>query len=141
MLVFFTKPFFSKCEWYFCHKKAFSEKGLEKVMANVVFLAWGNTSVNAIVKNVLIKLFRYKMPRIGFIWYFSHRSELVLKDDLSEWMNPIAGNLQNWYYIDIILLILLLHWYYYYIIDITSNCWNERVITIDKFTIIIRYEN
>ena len=51
--------------------------------------------MNAVLKNVLIKLFRDKMPRIGFVWCFSHGPELVLKDYLSDWMNPIATNLQN----------------------------------------------
>ena len=27
-----------------------------------------------------------------FVWCFSHRLELALKDALSEWMNPIATN-------------------------------------------------
>lgn len=68
-------------------------------MSNVVFSVSDGSSVNTGLKNGLVKFFRDKMPWVGIVWCFSYRSEFVLKDALSEWMNPIVTNLQSSYYV------------------------------------------
>ena len=69
-------------------KADISEKDTWEVMANVVFLGSDGAFVNKELKNSLIKVFRDEMP--SFVWFFSDRLELALKDALPEWMNPIA---------------------------------------------------
>ena len=80
-------------------KPAFNEKALQEAMSNVVLLALDGALVNTGLKNGLNKLFRLEMSWSGFVWCFSRRLELALKDALSEWTNPIATNLHNSYYV------------------------------------------
>ena len=55
-------------------------------------------SIPAVIKNGLITIVRQETPWIGFVWCLAHRLELVLKDGLKEWRNPISTCLQNLYY-------------------------------------------
>lgn len=51
-------------------KITFSGKDLRKAMVNVVLLVSDGVSVNAGLKNSLIKLFRDKIPLVGFLLFF-----------------------------------------------------------------------
>ena len=47
----------------------------------------------------MIKLLEEEYPSISFIWCFSHRLEVALKDALKEYMEPVDKLLTNLYYL------------------------------------------
>ena len=66
---------------------AFSSMAYVLVLRNgIVLLRW---CVNIDSDSGLIRLFQEDYPWLSFIWCFSHRFELSLKDSLSEFFEPI----------------------------------------------------
>ena len=58
------------------------KKNLESVLDKMVFLSSDGASVNSGKKSGLIRMFQEDYEWICFIWCFSHRLELALKDSL-----------------------------------------------------------
>ena len=61
----------------------------------MVFLGSDGVSVNSGKNSGLIKLFQEELPSLSFIWCFSHRLELALKDALNDCMEPVETSLMN----------------------------------------------
>ena len=78
---------------------AFNEHGLESVVKKIVFLSSDGASVNCGSKSGLIKLFQEDHPWVSFIWCFSHRLELAIKDALQEFLEPVETSLLHLYYL------------------------------------------
>ena len=77
----------------------FKEHGLESALGKMVFLSSDGASVNSGAKSGLIRLFQEEYPWISFIWCFSHRLELSLKDALKEFIEPVETSLRHLYYL------------------------------------------
>ena len=58
----------------------FKENSLELALEKIIFLSSDGASVNCGKNSGLIKLFQEDYPWISFVWCFSHRLELALKD-------------------------------------------------------------
>ena len=56
-------------------------------------------SVNSGKNSGLIKLSQEQLPWLSFIWCFSHRLELTLKDALNNYMEPIETSLMHLFYL------------------------------------------
>ena len=69
--------------------QAFKEHSLESMLSKLVF----------IFKSALIKLFQEDYPWISFIWCFSHRLDLSLKDALTEFIEPVQTSLRHLYFL------------------------------------------
>ena len=76
----------------------FKNFSLECVLAKIVFLSSDGASVNCGKHSGLIRLFQEEYPWMSFIWCFSHRLELALKDALKEFMEPVDVTLRHLYY-------------------------------------------
>ena len=68
---------------------AFHKHSLESVLSKIVFLSSDGVSVNRGKDSGLIRLLQEDFPWISFIWCFSHRLELALKDALKEFIEPV----------------------------------------------------
>ena len=64
-----------------------------------MFLSSDVAPVNCGSKPGLIKLFQEDYPWLSFIWCFSHRLELSLKDALKEFIEPVDTSLRHLYYL------------------------------------------
>ena len=53
--------------------------------------------MNSSKKSGLISLFREEKEQLTFIWCFSHRLELVLKNALKESVTPVDESLMHHY--------------------------------------------
>ena len=80
-------------------KNAFKEKNLESVLDKMVFLSSDGASINSGKKSGLIRMFQEDYEWICFIWCFSHRLELALKDSLEEFFDPVDESLRHLYYL------------------------------------------
>ena len=78
---------------------AFKENSLESALEKIVFLSSDGASVNCGKNSGLIRQFQEDYPWISFIWCFSHRLELALKDALKEFMEPVDTTLTHLYYL------------------------------------------
>ena len=77
----------------------FKRHGMESVVEKLVFLASDGASVNCGSNSGLIKFFQEDLPWVSFIWCFSHRLELSIKDALKEFMEPVDTSLVHLYYL------------------------------------------
>lgn len=78
---------------------AFKRHDLESVIKKMVFLSSDGASVNSGSKSGLIRLFQETYPWVSFIWCFSHRLELAIKDALKEFLEPVEASLLHLYYL------------------------------------------
>ena len=78
---------------------AFSRHGLNSAFKKMVFLSSDGASVNSGSNSGLIRLFQEDYPWLTFVWCFSHRLKLSLKDLLSEFLEPMATSLTHLFYI------------------------------------------
>ena len=74
-------------------KVAFEKFNLSSLLDKVVFLSSDGASVNSGNKSGLISLFHEQNECMTFIWCFSHRLELALKDSLKDYISPIDESL------------------------------------------------
>ena len=65
----------------------------------MLFLGSDGASVNSGKNSGLIKLFQEELPWLSFVWCFSHRLELALKDALNEFMEPVETSLMHLFYL------------------------------------------
>ena len=77
----------------------FIKHSLESVLEKIIFLVSDGASVNSGQNSGLIKLFQEDLPRLSFIWCFSHRLELALKDALNDYMQPVKTSLMHLFYL------------------------------------------
>ena len=77
----------------------FKRHGMESVVKRLVFLASDGASVNSGSNSGLISCFQEELPWVSFIWCFSHRLELSIKDALKEFMEPVETSLVHLYYL------------------------------------------
>ena len=75
----------------------FHKHSLESVLSKIVFLSSDGASVNSDKDSGLIKLLDF--PWISFIWRFSHRLELALKDALKEFIELVDTSLMHLLYL------------------------------------------
>ena len=80
-------------------KSAFSDHGLETILDKMVFLSSDGASVSRGKNSGLIRLFQEDYKWLCFIWCFSHRLELALKDALKEFIDPVDESLRHIYYL------------------------------------------
>ena len=74
---------------------AFKERGLTSILEKLVFLSSDGTATNSGLVNGLIALFKKDMPWVAFVWCFSHRLELSLKDALSPEFEAVARGITS----------------------------------------------
>ena len=80
-------------------KATFKNHNLEYVLDKLVFFSSDEASVNSGIKSGLIALFHEEYEWVSFIWCFSHRLELALKDALKEYIDPVEETLRHLYYL------------------------------------------
>ena len=78
---------------------SFKENSLESALEKIVFLSSDVASFTCGKNPGLIKLFQEDYPWISFIWCFSQRLELALKDALKEHVEPVNTILTQLYYL------------------------------------------
>ena len=69
------------------------------LLDKLILLLSGEAFVNSSKKSGLISLFREEKEQVTFIWCFSHRLELVLKDALKESITLVDESLMHHYYL------------------------------------------
>ena len=77
----------------------FKRNSLESVIEKNVFLSSDGSSVNCGKHSGLIKLFQEDYRWVLFVWCFSHRFELALKDAVKEALEPVDTSLCDLYYL------------------------------------------
>ena len=77
----------------------FIKHSLEHLIEKIVFLSSDGASVNCGKNSGLIKLLQEDHPWICFIWCFSHRLELAIKDALKEFIEPVEESLRHLFYL------------------------------------------
>ena len=77
----------------------FKKHSLESVLEKMVLLGSDGASVNSGKNSGLIKLFQEELPWLSFIWCFSYRLELALKDVLNDYMEPVETSLMYLLYL------------------------------------------
>ena len=80
-------------------KAAFEKYNLSCVLEKIVFLSSDGASVNSGKKSGLIVLLRQEYEWVSFIWCFSHRLELALKDALKVFIKPVDDSLIHLFYL------------------------------------------
>ena len=76
-------------------KKAFEKRNLLALLDKIIFLSFDGASVNSSKKSGLISLFREEKEWVTFIWCFSHRLELALKDTLKDSIALVDETTEN----------------------------------------------
>ena len=72
----------------------FHKHSLESVLSKIVFLSSDGASVNS-----YYRLLQEDFPWISFIWCFSHRLELALKDAMKDFIEPVDTSLMHLFYL------------------------------------------
>ena len=80
-------------------KAAFEKYNLSSLLEKLIFLSSDGASVNSGKKSGLVSLFREQNEWITFIWCFSHRLELALKDALKDFISPVDESLMHLFYL------------------------------------------
>ena len=80
-------------------KAAFEKYNLSTLLNKMIFLSSDGASVNSGKKSGLVSLFKAEHEWVTFIWCFSHRLELALKDALKEYTAPVDESLMHLFYL------------------------------------------
>ena len=67
------------------------------LLDKLILLLSGGAFMKSSKKSGLISLFREEKEQLTFIWCFSHRLELVLKNALKESVTPVDESLMHHY--------------------------------------------
>ena len=80
--------------------KAFflNPKQLENLWKKIIYLSADGASVNSGKDSGLIAKLQEENEWILFVWCFSHRLELALKDALADFTKPVDESLMHLYY-------------------------------------------
>ena len=76
-----------------CILSTFEDHGKKDLIPKMVFLASDGASVNSGKNSGIIRLLQEDFPWVSFIWCFSHRLELALKDALKDFIDPVDESL------------------------------------------------
>ena len=76
-----------------------SRQDLDFVIERMTFFSSEGASASGGSKPGLIRLFQKNYLWISFIWCFSHRLELAIKDALKEFLEPVETALRHLYYL------------------------------------------
>ena len=79
--------------------EVFKQHGMASILNKIVFLASDGAAVNSGLKSDLITLLKEDFVWLPFIWCFSHRLELALKDSLRDFIKPLEQTLVHLYYL------------------------------------------
>ena len=77
----------------------FKRNSLESVIQKIIFLSSESALVNCGKHSGLIQLFHEDYPWVSFVWCFSYRLELALKDVVKEVLELVDISLCNLYYL------------------------------------------
>ena len=78
---------------------SFKENSLELALEKIVFSSSDGASVNCGKNSDVIKLLDEEYLWISFVWCFSHRLELALKDAFKQYMEPVDKMLTHLHYL------------------------------------------
>ena len=78
---------------------AFQKHDLSSLLQKIIFLSSDGSSVNSGHKSSLISLLCEHREWITFIWCFSHRLELSLKDGLKAYTSLVDESLMHLFYL------------------------------------------
>ena len=78
---------------------AFQKHDLSSLLQKIICLFSDGASGNIGHKSGLISLLREDREWVTFIWCFSHRLELALKDGLKMYTSPVDGSLMHLFYL------------------------------------------
>ena len=79
--------------------KSFEDHNIEGILDKIVFLVSDGASVNSGLKSGIITLLKQDFEWVSFIWYFSNRLELSLKDSLKYFIKPRGEALFSFFYL------------------------------------------
>ena len=80
-------------------KSAFTRNNLADLWDKLVYLSADGASVNSGKESGLIAQIQAEHDWVLFVWCFSHRLELALKDALSDFTAPVDESLMHLYYV------------------------------------------
>ena len=84
-----------------CHpsESSFKRHNLSEVWNKLIYLSADGASVNSGKESGLIAQIRAEHEWVLFVWCFSHRLELALKDALKDFTDPVDESLMHLYYL------------------------------------------
>ena len=80
-------------------RRSFKVNNLAKLWDKIIYLLADGASVNSGKDSGLIVKLQEENEWILFVWCFSHRLELALKDALAEFTKPVDESLTHLYYL------------------------------------------
>ena len=80
-------------------KRSFKHNNLENLWKKIIYLSADGASVNSGKDSGLIAKLQEENEWILFVWCFSHRLELALKDALADFTKPVDESLMHLYYL------------------------------------------
>ena len=80
-------------------QRSFKNNNLVDLWDNIIYLSADGASVNSGKESDLIAKLQEENAWILFVWCFSHRLELALKDALGEFSKPVDESLMHLYYL------------------------------------------
>ena len=80
-------------------RRSIEDNNLSDLWKKIIYLSADGTSVNSGKDSGLIAKLQEENEWILFVWCFSHRLELALKDALADFTNPVDESLMNLYYL------------------------------------------
>ena len=80
-------------------KYAFEINGLENAMDKIVFFASDGASVNSGKESGLVRKLQEDYEWIVFLWCFSHRLELAIKEATKDYFEAVDESLRHLYYL------------------------------------------
>ena len=80
-------------------RRSFTQNNLIELWKKIIYLSADGASVNSGKDSGLIAKLQEENEWILFVWCFSHRLELALKDALADFTNPVDESLMNMYYL------------------------------------------
>ena len=80
-------------------RRSFKTNNLAELWTRIIYLSADGASVNSGKDSGLIAKLQEENPWILFVWCFSHRLELALKDALGEFSKPVDESLMHLYYL------------------------------------------
>ena len=80
-------------------KASFKRNKMSSVLDKVIYLSADGASVNSGKDSGLIAQFQMEHEWVLFVWCFSHRLELALKDSLQDFTAPVDETLMHLYYL------------------------------------------
>ena len=83
-----------------CTLSALQDHGMKDLIPKMIFSASDGASVNSGKNSGIIRLLQEDFPWVSFIWYFSHQLELVLKDALKDFIDPVDESLCHLFYMN-----------------------------------------